>query len=209
MNTTEQAIKDKLESIFPSPEIASKVVNLIVHNRPAGWSRRSNAPYYKEVYAKQLKAEVDKMLENKKPLCFRYSTWCNTNTGMSHQTLYNRINQSIRYLIEQMDIDNKYRNWSDMVRVERMPGVGIIISFIPGLLEDESFRADEIEPRDTMPIWKREMEDWLESDSIKPFCKEGLALTPQEVIDITTSLGTLTNVQASVTSKAIKIIRTA
>lgn len=207
MENTDQAIKERLESIYPNPEVAAKIVNLVVHNRPLGWGRKSNAPYYKEIYAKQLKTEIDKMIANNKPLCFRYATWCNTNTGMSRQTLYNRVNQSIRYLVEQMDADRTYYNWLQSVRIERLHGVGIVISYIAGLSASEQFKADEIEPRENMPPWKRDMEDWLESDNITPFCKEGLALSPEEVFNLTKTLGALSNIQAFVDSASVKIIK--
>lgn len=207
MNDTDEKIKERLNGIFSSPEIASKVVNLVVHNRPAGWSRKSNAPYYKEIYAIQLKGEIDKMIESGKPLCFRYTTWCTDETRMSKQTLYNRINQSIRYLIEQLDIDRHYAKWYESVRVERVHNVGIIISFVVGLDSAGQFKAEQVEPKENEPIWKREMDAWLESDNIRPFCKEGLALTPQQVIDLSVELDTLSGIKASVTSSSVKIIR--
>ena len=207
MNDIDEKIKERLNGIFSSPAIASKVVNLVVHNRPAGWSRKSNAPYYKEKYALQLKSEIDKMIESGKPLCFRYSVWCTEETRMSKQTLYNRINQSIRYLIEQLDIDRYYAKWYESVEIERERSIGISIYFIVGLSGTEQFKAELIEPKENAPIWKREMDAWLESDNIRPFCKEGLALTEQEVIDLSVELDTLSGIKASVTSSSVKIIR--
>ena len=201
-------IKERLNSIFPNPQVASKIVDMVIHNRPLGWSRKSNAPYYKEMYAEQVRDDIDKMVESGNPICYRYAKWCNEDTNMSKQTLYNRINQSIRYLIEQLDMpDRKYRKWYETVHVERVSGVGVTITFIVGLHDKQSFRADEVQPRDNMPQWQRRMEDWLESDSIKPFCEEGLCLSPEQIAELTTNLSNLTNVQASVKCESVKIIR--
>src|SRR4051812_14140417 len=94
----DKEIKKRIEGIFPNPQTASAIVDLVVHKRPKGWSRKSNATYYKEIYAKQMKESVDKMIETGNRLVYKYEVWCNEDDGnMSPGTLYLRINQSIRY----------------------------------------------------------------------------------------------------------------
>lgn len=200
-------IKNRLKEIFPSPEVASAVVDLVVKGeKPQGWSRRSNAPYFKKIYAEQIKREVDKMIETKSSIVFRYSVWCNDNR-MSPSTLYNRINQSIRYLVEKMDHDNYYQHWYESVKVERRTKVGVVIEYIAGMESDEGFSAEPIMSREQMPLWKRKMEEWLEGDSIIPFVQEGLALTPDEILELKQQFAQLTSVAASITSSVIKIIK--
>ena len=131
---TDKQIRDKLESIFPSPEVVAKVVDLVVSDRPKGWSRRSNAPYFKEMYARQIKADVDTMIDTGKRIIFRYAIWCDEeNGGVSKQTLYVRVNQSIRFLVEKMDTpDHRYYNWYQKVNIHQRQGLGIEIEYILG-----------------------------------------------------------------------------
>lgn len=207
---TNAAIKSRLSAIFPDPATAARVVEAVVHSRPLGWSRKSNAPYYKEMYAEQMRAEADRMLASGNPLVYRYDKWCTDDTQMSKNTLYTRINQAVRYLVECMDApDRRYSKWHDTTRTYRKSGVGVVIEFIPGLRgEDKSgFKADEIQPRENMPRWKREMEDWLESDSVTPFSIENLALGPDEIAELKVQFAQLSSVIASIKSSSIKIIR--
>lgn len=213
MNDPDEEIKKRLGNIFPDARTASKVVDIVVQgtSRPVNWSRKSNAPYYKEMYAKQLKSEIDKMLSNGNDIVYRYSTWCTIETKMTTNTLYTRINQSIRYLIDHMDTpDHYYAKWYETVRVSREKEVGVIIRFIPGIRcgNLENFKADEIQPKEQMPRWRMNLEDWLESSDPKPFVAENLALTPEEITLFKEQFSNITNVIASVTSASIKVIKT-
>ena len=194
------------ENILPSPSNIQPQV--VTRNRPAGWSRKSCAPYYKEIYGKQIKREVDKMITSDNPIIWRFSVWCNGDTSMTENTLYTRINQSIRYLLEMMDDDGKYKKWYQSVRISRERKLGVTIRFIPGFSgSGEDFTSEEIEPRETMPKWKLDMELWLEGDNSTPFCKENLALSPEEIVELKVQFSQLSNVQFSITEKSIKIIR--
>ncbi len=189
--------------------VAAKVVDLIVHNKPSGWGRRSQAPYFKEVFAKQIKIDIDKMIDNGNPLLYRYSLHCNKETGVSKGTLYSRIYQSIRYLLEHMDADKRYRKWADTVRLKR-ESPGIVIRYITGLSDQTKtgFAAEEILPRDHIPKWRLLMEEWLEGTSVKPFCIEGLVLTAEEITELRQQLSRLDGIESSISSSSIKIIRT-
>jgi hypothetical protein len=180
-----------VEDIFPSPEVASRIVDIVVHNKPQGWSRKSNAPYYKEIYALRTKKHIDIMMETKKDLTYFYATWCGEkDEKMSKQTLYVMINQSLRYLIDKLDTpDRKYGRWYETVRLKIMHNVGIRISYIVGFGEGGEDVVLTI-PDAEKPVW-RQMENWLESDSNEPFCQEGLVLSPQEIRDIKEGLAFL------------------
>ena len=204
----EEAIKKKLEAIFPSPEVASKVVDLVVKgSKPDGWSRHSNAPYYKKEYAESIRKSIDKMLESGTDIVYRYDVFC-VNTGVSKETLYLRINQSIRYLVERMDTaDNKYKNWYEAVNVTRERGVGIVIRFVAGLHEAGSnFEPEVLVPVAQQPVWKQRMYNWLESDREKPFIQEGLALSPDDITQLKLELHGLKTILASVSAATIKIV---
>ena len=206
MDEKEQ-IKKAADAIFPSPEVASKFVDMIVTNRPHGWSRHSNAPYYKEVYALHIKREIDKMIQSGNPIVFRYNQWCEEG-GMTPNTLYTRINQSIRYLIEKLDRDGKYKLWYEGITIRRKRGVGIRMDYVAGLCENAtSLVADEVETETHTPKWKRDLDYWLESDNTTPFCQQGLALTPEEILSLKRELGGLSNVQCSIKSESVKVIK--
>jgi len=205
MDDNEQ-IKKAADSIFPSPEVASKFVDMIVSNRPHGWSRHSNAPYYKEIYAIQMKKEIDKMIQSGNSLTFRYNIWC-TEDGMTPNTLYTRINQSIRYLCEKLDPDGKYKRWYEIVKIRKKIKVGIIIEYIMGLADGAELSAEETVPTVDQPKWRRDLDNWLESDNTVPFCQEGLTLTPDEILRLKIEMQQLTNVKASIKSESVKVIK--
>lgn len=212
MSDIDNEIKTRLNSLFPNPEIASRVTDLVVPNkRPKGWSKHSNAPYYKAIYAKQIKHEIDRMVENNQDMItYRYSVWCNDDTGMSPNTLYSRINLSIRYLIDYLDTDNKYALWYETVRIEKKIGIGVVIQTIPGLkgAKEDGFSAEFVEGKENLPVWRQAMDTYLESNSTVPFIKDGLILTPSEIVSMKNELCQLSNITFSVTSSCIKIIKT-
>ncbi len=204
-------IKERLKTIFPNPATASAVVDLVVHaKKPKGWCRKSNAPYFKEVYATQIKRDIDKMIadEGKSSITYRFAIWCGEDSSMSPRTLYARINQSIRYLIERMDTpEGKYAKWYETVRLETKHRVGIVINYIPGT--QDNMAAELVASKETMPMWRMKMEHWLESDDDKPFLQEGLLLNPKDIADLKLDLGQLSHIACSITSSTIKLVKMA
>jgi len=201
---TDKEIKDRLHQIFPSPEIASQIVNIVTNKKPTGWGRKSNAPYYNEWCGKQIKVHIDQMMESRNPIIYRYGTFCDIEGGISRKTLYNKINQSIRYLVEKMDTsDGMYARWYEAVFVETIPNTGVQIRF----KSEDSFTPDSVLPREQMPEWKRLMEEWIEGDSARPFVVERLVLTPEEVRQFKIEFSQISNIMASVDCCSIKLIR--
>lgn len=211
-HNTDNELANRLREIFPEP-IAERVVDVVVSKRPAGWGRKSIAPYYKENYARGIQIDIDRMIESRGQLVYRYDIWCKDIPGskvpiMSTNTLYNRINQSIKFLIDYLDTpDKKYRDWYNTVRIERRVGLGIVIFFIVGLDIEGAFHAELAEAVEAMPVWERQMEEWLEGNDNRPFMKDGLALTADEMTKHKQRFSRLTNVMASITSSTIKIIK--
>lgn len=208
-------MEDRVRSIFPNPELAAQVVDLCVHKRPRGWSRKSQAPYYKEIYAKQIKQDIDKMIESGLPICWRYSVWCTEASGVTQATLYTRINQSIRYLVEQMDsLEHKYKQWQEMTRLSRSGGLGggVVIEYIPGLREGaiSNIHAETVLPIEQIPLWKRRLDDWIEDDrQTTPFVQEGLLLDEKQIFQLKIELSQLSSIQFSVKSDSVKVLKTA
>lgn len=211
---TDKQIRERLSAIFPSEVVASRVVDMVTAKRPDGWGRHSNAPYYKEFFARQTQEQIDKMIASRESgnpvaIIYRWDTFCNEKTGMSRNTLYNRFNQSLNFLLKFLDPMGKYEKWYQTVTVDRTSKVGLTIEFMPEFLGSgsSSFEPEFVIPKAHTSVWRREMEEWLEGESFVPFVKEGLALNPEEIEQIKAQISQLINVKCSITSHAVKIIR--
>ena len=204
MNEEQQS--EGLRAIFPDPQVAEKVVNLVVHKRPPGWSKKSNAPYYNEFYAKLMQKEIDKMIESGESIIYEYKRFCHSGRGgLSERSLYARINQSIKFLIDNLDTpDHKYQQWYDVTHVQVDRERGIILKFKNVTEMDGQPLSAQVDK----PKWLRAMDDWLESNDARPFIQERIALTPEQVTDVKAQLAQLKGIMASVSTTSIKIIRT-
>ena len=182
--------------------ITSQIVNAVVKNRPLGWSQRSQATYYKERNAKWLQHDIDLMMVDRKARLYRYSTF----SGMSRNSLYLKINQSFRFLLDNLDPDGIYKDFADSIRITRQPNVGVLIKFEEHS-DCESIEGEALESITQRPKWMEKMDAWLESEETKPFIKEGLCLSDEEVAQVKLELSGLTNVMASVDNGCIKIMK--
>lgn len=212
---SEQELRNSVGKIFPSAQIAEKVVNILTSKKPPGWSSRSNAPYYRKVYAEDIKKYIDIMSETGQAICFDYETWCTVETGVSPATLYNRVNQSIRYLLDYLDADSKYKSWYELVTVERRRDVGVQITYIPGLgpKNQEHNQVAKLTPRmveakASKPVWLRKFDEWIEDESeTEPFVKENLSLSPEEVTELKIRLAGLKHVEYSISQQYVKALK--
>lgn len=208
----DQQLRDRLHSVFPNPQVANRLIDLAVNKRPEGWSKKSQAPYYKEIYANMLKKDIDAMLLSREDIVYLYNSWCGLHREiMSEKTLYNRVNQSRLYLLKFLDPNGVYWNWYQIVRIEQERSLGVTIRFIEEFRNgspDSQFKAATIISREDVPKWKQKMEEWLEGDSEVPFILEGLCLTPEEVNTLKLDLSLLSGIACSITAVHIKIVRT-
>lgn len=207
MSDEEKKIAD-IKSIFPDENVAARVVETVVHERPIGWDRKSNAPYYKEKFARSMKKDIDKMIREKCRLVYRYSVFC--ANGQSKRTLYNRINQSIRYLLEKMDPERIYFRWYESVDIRQKSGLGVTISFFPGLGMDGTGVSEEPGEAiisNTMPAWRLEMEEWIESGEGQYWVREGLVLNPAEVQELKDQFTQTKGIMVSIKPTSIKLVR--
>lgn len=206
-------IKERLRAIFPSELVANALIKGVTSKVPDGASaRNSNYPYYKEFYALLLKKEVDIMIEKKQNIWFPFALFCGINNCvMTPRTLHNRILQSKRFLIDKLDPDGIYKKWDELTRIkiDNQQG-GIYISYFSEvntpaneLPKAQFIEADGVDT----PLWKRKLYDWLESRDSRPFVREGLALTNQEILDLKIELRGLKGVQGFVTSSSIRVIK--
>lgn len=199
---------------FPSGRVANKIVNLVVHNKPVGVSRRSQYPYYKPQYAKWIKPDVDRMIESKDknlPLIYDYDIFCTTETNISEITLYARITQAVRYLVDMMDDqENTYGKWYNDVEIsknKRLGGVAII--WKPEFASGNTLHPRLAEQIKDIPKWRRELDSWLEEDSGEPFKRDNLILSSDTVKALTTELEGVMGLYVSITATSITIVKTA
>lgn len=211
---TDKKIAERLKSIFPDPFVAKKMIDVATSKRPPGWSRRSYAPYYKAPYAEWLRGFVDRMIRDKEQgiinsIIFRYDVFCTAESKKSEQTLYHQVNQAKHFLCDCMDTpENKYKQWDTQIRVSRDPyRMGVCIDWIPELLEGGIPAASLVASPMSKPLIDRQIDVYLESENYTPFVKENIALTPDDIQRISSSLAQLSNVMFDIKPHYIKIIK--
>lgn len=209
MNEQDTLIRERLNTIFPSAEAAARIASLIASKRPVGVTRKCYYPYYREYYAMQIKESIDKQILTRERIVWLYAEFC---PEISENSLYCKVNQSIRYLIDFLDPNGTYAMWRKVVDVKRdKVAKGIVIDYILEFRkgnEGKSFGGTMVQPRETTtPKWRIEMDNWLESDSTKPFHVRGLLLSEKEIIDLKMELKELVNLLVDVKAHEISIVR--
>ena len=202
--------EEPIHITFPSGRVANKIINMVVHNKPVGVSRRSCYPYYKEQYAKWVKSDIDRMIETKQELVYDYSLFCTEETNISPITLYVRISQGVRYLVDNMDDENAtYYKWYDAVEISKNPKLGgVSITWKPEFLEGSLLRPRLAEPVVDIPRWKRELDEWMEGDQDKPFKRENLMLNSDVIAELHDEYDGVIGLFLSITNNSITAVKT-
>lgn len=210
-DTSKQKVEERLKQVFANPQTAAAVADVLVRNKPPGWSRRSCAPYYKERYALEMKDVLDGMMADRKDRVYRYDEFL-AKFGVSKESLYLRVNQSLRYLLENMDDDDHtYGRFQEMITITRERNIGICIRFIPEFREGDisNFKPESVRPKDEAPKWKQRIDDYLEDGEVgQPLLVDNLCLTPDEIATMKASFGGVKGLIYNVTSKSIKLVKT-
>lgn len=214
---TNNSIRKRINEIFPNHAISSALVNLVVNKKPVGWGRKSVAPYYTKQCGEQMKQDIDKMLNENGCLVYEYKRF--VHLGISKKTLYQRLNQSIIYVIEQMDDEQQtYRKWYECVKLDKHSrSDAIVIDFHPGIrasfeggalkVEAES-TSGTIEIPNTMPAWRIEMEDFIENGKVgTTYMKDGLLLNKAEVDEFKKDFSEVKGLMFHVDFKTIKLVK--
>jgi hypothetical protein len=186
-------------------KVTSEMADLFIRKRPVGWSRKSNAPYYNERYARWLKKDIDAMIVDRRSRVYRYDVFKDSTPN----TLYTRINQALLFLCEKMDDTNgTYKKFKSEIKVERERGVGVTITFAETL--DVDARASIFIPNTDKPKWMMKLDAWLESTDVTlpPFYQGQLALTPEMITELETQLGEIEGILFNVSAEEIKVIKT-
>lgn len=215
---TDQNLTDQIKSIFASPDVSKRIIAAVTSKKPPGWGRKSCAPYYKEPYGRQLQQMADEMIRTKQSIVFDYARFCHdmSNPGrMSVKSLYLRVNQSMNFLLNEIDAyldGHPYAKWHAMVRVKVKHDVGILIEYIPELINYEHgvglLSPKMMSPTSDKPKWREAMAKWLEDDTVTiPFVKENLCLTKADREEIELEFAGLQNVLADIETTHVRLIK--
>jgi len=206
-------------NLFPSEEAKLAYIGRLTRKKPLNASANSNYPYYKESYGRQMAKDIDRMIETKEPILYRYDKHCAPEAGISIATLYLKINQSILFVLENLDKTGRYQEWRDVVEVRCKKGLGVHIGFTRQFKDEaintpDDLHADflaasnphEVEP-ENIPSWKRKMNDWLESEDDRPFHMTKLALSEDDIRKIKMELATLSGIEFDIKSGSVSIVK--
>jgi len=142
-------------------------------DRPSTWSRRANAPYYRQRHALEVKHILDEMIlaresGDRKPRLIKYADY----QEIAPVTLYLKINQAMLYLLDKLDPDGVYKEFREIIHISRARGTngGIVISYNQGeddkplvarATSHEEHVAVEAPPKSTEPTPEpKKPEDW-------------------------------------------------
>lgn len=205
----EAVMAARLRTIFTDKGVQQKFVESVVHNKPVGWSRKSQATYYKERYALELKKVLDDMMVSNKEFVFGYA-WFEKTFGLGKDSLYLRVYQSMRYLLEKLDPDGKYKTfWETKIEMHRERGKGVTLRFRHEYQTGgPEFVPTEVMPQVEEPKWKQRMKAWLESDDETPFSQNNIILSPEEITELEIQLSALgDSILSSITAHSVKLIK--
>ena len=200
-------ISSETKAFFRQPEIVRQVLENVITKRPKSWRSTSNAPYYNEYYALEVKKAVDGMLEDKMDRMFMYKNF----GSLKPSTVYLRIQQGLMYLCEKLDPMDKYKKFKEITECSVERGMGVRLQYKKDYIpeSDGSFSAIAVTPRHRISEWKEELNKWLDTANVgEQLHIDRLCLTPEQIKDVKISLD-VDGLLSSVTSQEIKVIRTA
>lgn len=195
-----------VREIFKDPAQQRLVVDALLVKRPVGYSRRSNLPYYNETFGAHLKETADVMISTRCDQCFFFKDFPNVKPV----TLYLRIWQSIKYLVERMDNENRtYLTWQSQIDISRKPHTGILLAWKEPFRDAVPcpFKPRPVIPKSAVPTWKKDIEDFLADGSKSKFFIDGLALTPEQMKELKDSFALVQGLLVVVRSNEVKLIK--
>lgn len=206
-NSASDEVQRRINQIFVNPAVSAQVADIVIRKKPPGWSRKSQAPYFKECFGQEMKEVFDAMIKDRLDRVFSLEKF----PKLKMDTIYLRVNQSIRFLLTYLDdADKTYARFCEMIHVTKDKGVGVRLSFLEGTREREvlDFTPVPVMPKADEPLWKEKLDTFLEEGAVGvPFHIEGLALNSEQIRDIKLSVAQLKGVMLHVTAHSIKAIK--
>lgn len=196
-----------LKKVLENPELRQQAEKIIKEktneeHRQPGHSYLSVSPYYKEEHAIDVKVVLDEMIKTGEDYIFYYRDF----PTMSPRTVYSKINQGLKYLLNCLDTpDHKYANFCRQVSVTRPPPYnGIRFSFRK---ENES-RGNTVKALRADGSWRIRLDNFIEtSKKGDKHTESGLILSEAEQIDLAGELDGLENFMYSYVGDTLKMVR--
>jgi len=140
----------------------------IQDSRPKTYSKFTNTPYYQQRYA----LELQMILDTRKPDCDIFLR-CHSLGGYTVRSLYTRVYQSFRYLLDNLDPEGKYLAMWHQVEITKHDVKnpmenGIIIHWKanPAVSKKRTSAplvAEEIKTEQSTVDWKEKLEHFIDN----------------------------------------------
>lgn len=193
-------LREAAKELLSSPDFIAFLNQGKKVRRPPHTSKLSNFSYYREQFALEMKIQLDKMRETKCDIEWKFSSY----PELKPNSLYQRVFQSLKYLLAELDFDGTYGKMREMMVLQRTK-TGVRLSWIRDKLEGRAFAADIV--NDKTFQWKEEVENFLSDETKKTLHLKNLCLTHQEQVDLSASFVGIKDIFHVITEKEIKIVK--
>lgn len=191
-----------LQSLLSDPKFLERLASVKKAKRPANTSRSGTYSYYRDVFALEIRAVVDQMIERTCDKEFFYSDY----PELRPSSIYMRIWQGKKFLLDFLDPDGKYNQVFSMIEISREK-TGVRLSWLRDKLMGKQFIARDVTIKDKTKQWKDEVEAFLQDRSMSTLHLKRLHLTTDEMMDLESSFNTIEGIDALITENEIKIIK--
>lgn len=203
----------QIQELFKTSEqkrVADLLLSKGAEKRPTTWSGMTVASYYKERFALELKAVVDEMMKAYAAADLTDVEWSFKDyPEMAPSTIYNKLNQSKRYLLEKMDIQGIYSAFFQLVNFTR-ERTGIRLSYARDIRNpnENTFKPKKVISKYDGPTWKIKIQKWLDNAKEKERLHvKNLSLTPEEIDVANELLSNIHDILFEVTDEDIRIVK--
>jgi len=189
-----------LQEILADPAL----MKVFQPKKPVGYSKRSNCPYYKPFFALQFKEALDTVIKTAEPHVWKYKD----HQNLSKTSLYLRIDQGKRYLLDHLDTpEKKYAIVCDAISISRERNLGVVIRVHNAIREAKLYMPTPLEEEGTSSAWKHKMEDWIENGEVgTEFTVDNLTMSEEEVTKLQYMLAAFDNlIGYNITQTKIKM----
>lgn len=198
-------IFQNLQELLSSPELLEFLAKSKSNRRPDNASKLSTFSYYKEQFGLEMKIVLDNMIETEQNQIYMYSDF----PELLRSTLYARINQSLNYVLNELDIDGKYRRIKDKIIIDRKSNpAGIMILLVKDKLLGKAFQPRPITDSEFTDQYKDQINTFLNDETTKVLHLKNLALTTGQMEDVNSAYSNLPHLFTLVTEREIKIVKT-
>lgn len=211
------ALLEELREKFPG--ITNAKINALLREneytiKPDKWSKKSNAPYYRERYALQIKQVFDTMIKDFENGIYEERVFYYKDTPeLSKNTLYLKINQAKLYLLDKLDADGRYRHFDSLIKIKKEANLGVKITYKDGVLvADEDGKSIQNPINVVNFIEKKSAIDMIDAwlDKATPGDKlhlKKLFLPDDELYKIKSMIAGLDDIAASITQNDIHLVK--